>query len=247
MKRVKIVETWEEANDIKAFRFNDSLNFTPGQFVMLWIPNVGEKPFSLADGDLILVKRVGYFTSRLFELEEGDCVWIRGPYGRGFTLKGKRIALIAGGIGIPPLYALVKHYGNYFEKITLVYGAKSKGEFALLDIEDYVDEIVFTTDDGSSGLKGFPTDVLRRKRREFDYVYTCGPEIMMAKILEIMNFKNVQVSAERYMKCGIGVCGSCALGKYLVCRDGPVFYGEELKGTELGRFKRGPDGRTVML
>lgn len=247
MKRVKIAKTWEEASNIKAFRFNDSLNFIPGQFIMLWIPNVGEKPFSLADRDLILVKKVGPFTSKLFELEEGDYVWIRGPYGRGFTPKGKKIALIAGGIGIPPLYALVKHFGNDFEKITLIYGARSKKEFALLDIENYVDEIVFTTDDGSFGLKGFPTDVLRRRREEFDYVYTCGPEIMMAKVLEIMNFENVQVSAERYMKCGIGVCGSCALGKYLVCRDGPVFYGEELKETELGRFKRSPDGRIVML
>ncbi len=247
MKRVKIAETWEEAGNIKAFRFNETLNFIPGQFIMLWIPNVGEKPFSLADKDLILVKKVGPFTSKLFELGEGDYVWIRGPYGRGFTPKGKKIALIAGGIGIPPLYALVKHFGNDFEKITLIYGARSKEEFALLDIENYVDEIVFTTDDGSFGLKGFPTDVLRRRKGEFDYVYTCGPEIMMAKVLEIMNFKNVQVSAERYMKCGIGVCGSCALGKYLVCKDGPVFYGEELKETELGRFKRSPDGRIGML
>ncbi|WP_456398522.1 iron-sulfur cluster-binding protein, partial [Palaeococcus sp. (in: euryarchaeotes)] len=116
-------------------------------------------------------------------------------------------------------------------------------EFAMLDIEKYVDEIVFTTDDGSLGIKGFPTDVLAERKDEFEQVYTCGPEIMMAKVLEIMDFKNVQVSAERYMKCGIGVCGSCALGKYLVCKDGPVFYGEELKETELGKFKRLPDGR----
>lgn len=219
------------------------LNFKPGQFIMAWLPGIGEKPFSLADNDLIVVKNVGPFTSRLFELKEGDYLWIRGPYGRGFEPKGKHIALVAGGIGIPPLYALAKHYREDFEKITLIYGARSKDEFATLDVEKYVDEIVFTTDDGSLGIKGFPTDVLAERKDEFEQVYTCGPEIMMAKVLEIMDFKNVQVSAERYMKCGIGVCGSCALGKYLVCKDGPVFYGEELKETELGKFKRLPDGR----
>ena len=243
MKRVELVEVWEETSGIKAFRFNETLNFKPGQFIMAWLPGIGEKPFSLADNDLIVVKNVGPFTSRLFELKEGDYIWIRGPYGRSFEAKGKHIALVAGGIGIPPLYALAKHHRKNFEKITLIYGARSKDEFATLDVEEYVDEIVFTTDDGSFGVRGFPTDVLKERKEEFEQVYTCGPEIMMAKVLEIVDFKNVQVSAERYMKCGIGVCGACALGKYLVCKDGPVFYGEELKETELGKFRRLPDGR----
>ena len=243
LKRVELIDVWKEAKDIMAFKFDKKLEFKPGQFIMTWLPSAGEKPFSLADNDLIVVKRVGAFTSRLFELKEGDYLWIRGPYGNGFIPKGRNIALIAGGIGIPPLYALAKHYRGSFEEITLIYGARSKNEFAMLDIEKYVDEIVFTTDDGSLGIKGFPTDVLAERKDEFEQVYTCGPEIMMAKVLEIMDFKNVQVSAERYMKCGIGVCGSCALGKYLVCKDGPVFYGEELKETELGKFKRLPDGR----
>ncbi|WP_056934317.1 dihydroorotate dehydrogenase electron transfer subunit [Thermococcus barophilus] len=245
--RVELTEVWEEAKNIKAFRFNRKLNFVPGQFIMVWLPGFGEKPFSLADKDLILVKRVGAFTSKMFELKEGNYIWIRGPYGKGFEPEGENIGVIAGGIGIPPLYALVKHYREHFERITLIYGSKSRDEFALLDIENYVDEIILTTDDGSLGVKGFPTDVLAERKDEFDYVYTCGPEVMMAKVLEIMNFKNVQVSAERYMKCGIGVCGSCALGEYLVCKDGPVFYGEQLKNTELGKFRRLPDGRIARL
>ncbi|AFK21944.1 dihydroorotate dehydrogenase electron transfer subunit [Pyrococcus sp. ST04] len=236
---------WEVAKNIKAFRFSKRLNFTPGQFIMVWIPGKGEKPFSLADKDLIVVKRVGKFTSEMFNLTEGDNIWIRGPYGNGFTEVEGKVALMAGGIGIPPIYALAKH-GKLEEKV-LIYGARTREELALLDIENYVNEVVITTDDGSYGVKGFPTDILRNRKEEFSQVYACGPEIMLAKILEIMNYQRVQISAERYMKCGIGVCGSCALGPYLVCRDGPVFTGEQLKETEFGRFSRLPDGRKVRV
>ncbi|WP_457751479.1 dihydroorotate dehydrogenase electron transfer subunit [Thermococcus sp.] len=227
---VELRETWEVAKDVRAFRLSKGFNFTPGQFVMVWLPGVGEKPFSLAWRDLLVVKRVGLFTSKLFDLEEGERLWIRGPYGRGFERKWKRIALVAGGIGIPPLYALARAWRRNFEEIALIYGAKSRDEVALLDIENYVNESVITTDDGSLGRKGFPTDVLSERKGEFDGVYACGPEAMLKTVLRVMNHQNVQVSAERYMKCGIGVCGSCNLGKYLVCRDGPVFNGFQLKG-----------------
>lgn len=240
-----IKETWEVAKNVRAFRFDEKLDFIPGQFIMLWLPGINEKPFSLADKDLIVVKKVGPFTSKLFKLEEGDYVWIRGPYGNGFKSVEGKVALVAGGIGIPPIYALAK-YGNLEEKV-LIYGARSKEELATLDIENYVDEVVITTDDGSAGIKGFPTDVLARRKVEFSQVYACGPEVMLAKVLEIMNYERTQISAERYMKCGIGICGSCALGPYLVCRDGPVFTGEQLKGTEIGKFSRLPDGRIKSL
>lgn len=230
LERVTLKEVRDVARDVKAFRFNERFEFKAGQFVMVWLPGVGEKPFSLAREDTIVVKRVGPFTGRLFELDEGDHLWIRGPYGRGFEPKGKRIALVGGGIGIPPLYAFAMQYGKRFEKITLIYGARSRDELALMDVGDYVDEIIVTTDDGSAGRKGFPTEVLADMKGEFDTVYACGPEPMLKAVLKVMDYENVQVSAERYMKCGIGVCGSCALGKYLVCRDGPVFDGFQLGG-----------------
>ncbi|GAB6101131.1 dihydroorotate dehydrogenase electron transfer subunit [Thermococcus atlanticus] len=230
LRRVRIVDVRDAAKDVKAFHFDDALEFVPGQFIMVWLPGVGEKPFSLADGGMIAVKRVGPFTSRLFELEEGDYLWIRGPYGNGFRPRGERIALVAGGIGIPPLYALAKLWRDKFRKITLIYGARTEEELALLDVGRYVDEVIITTDDGSSGKKGFPTDVLKEMREEFDQVYACGPEAMLKAVLGVMEYRNVQISAERYMRCGIGVCGSCALGRYLVCRDGPVFDGRIVSG-----------------
>ncbi len=230
LRRIRVKNTKPVADGVKVFHFEERLEFTPGQFIMVWLPGIGEKPFSLAGEDMIMVKKVGPFTSNLFDIKAGDYVWIRGPYGKGFKPKGKKIALIAGGIGIPPLYALVKLWGDRFGEVTLIYGARSERELALIDVERYVDEIIITTDDGSAGRKGFPTDVLADMKEEFDQVYACGPEAMLKSILKVMEYKNVQISAERYMRCGIGVCGSCALGKYLVCRDGPVFDGKELKG-----------------
>ena len=117
-----------------------------------------------------------------------------------------------------------------FKKITLIYGAKSEREVVLLDVDEYADEVVITTDDGSLGRRGYPTEVLAERKEDFDWVYACGPEPMLKTVLRVMEYRNVQVSAERYMKCGIGVCGSCSLGKYLVCRDGPVFDGFQLRG-----------------
>lgn len=227
---VEVVETWEVAKDVKAFRFSEKFDFTPGQFVMTWLPGVGEKPFSLAQRDLIVVKKVGPFTGALFRLKEGDRLWIRGPYGHGFERKGRKIALAGGGIGIPPLYAIATSWRKFFESISLFYGARSREEIVLIDIENYVDELILFTDDGSAGKKGFPTEALAERKGEFGQVYACGPEPMLKAVLKVMNHKNVQISAERYMKCGIGVCGSCNLGKYLVCRDGPVFEGEKLTG-----------------
>ncbi|WP_048150134.1 dihydroorotate dehydrogenase electron transfer subunit [Palaeococcus ferrophilus] len=231
LRRVELLETWEVAKDVKAFRFDEKLEFRAGQFIMAWLPGVGEKPFSLAWEDFIVVKRVGSFTTKLFELGEGDYLWIRGPYGRGFDPRGERLALVGGGIGIPPLYAFARQNKGKFEHLTLIYGARSREELALMDVENYVDEVVITTDDGSAGREGFPTEVLAEEKGKFDQVYACGPEAMLKAVLKVMDYKNVQISAERYMKCGIGVCGSCNLGKYLVCRDGPVFDGELLRGT----------------
>jgi len=118
LSRVELDEVWKEAKDIKAFRFNRKLDFVPGQFIMVWLPGVGEKPFSLADKDLILMKRVGMFTSKLFELKEGDYVWIRGPYGRGFEPRGKKVGLIAGGIGFPHYVLMQSITGNTSRKLS---------------------------------------------------------------------------------------------------------------------------------
>ncbi len=228
-RRFFIKAAWNLTGNVRAIELESGMEFQPGQFVMVWLPRVGEKPFSLAWNNLLVVKRVGRFTSKLFELKEGDPLWIRGPYGSGFFVRGSSAMMVAGGIGIPPIYALIRKSRKRLRRIVLVYGARSDSDIVLLDAPSYADELRIATEDGSLGVKGVVTDLMN-DYSEFDQVYACGPEGMIKAVLEKTEYKNVQVSVERFMKCGIGVCGSCALGKYLVCRDGPVFRGEDLKG-----------------
>ncbi|WP_456367536.1 dihydroorotate dehydrogenase electron transfer subunit [Thermococcus sp.] len=221
---MEIEEILEVTENVRAFRFSENIDFTPGQFIMIWLPGVGEKPFSLAWKNMVMIKRVGPFTSKLFELKPGDRLWIRGPYGHGFQKKGNKIILIGGDMGIPPLYALARLWD--FEDVTLLYWAENDGEIPLMDIENYVDNVVVKIPRDS---RDFYT-VLRETRGKFDHAYASGPETMLKAVLKAWEYRKVQVTMERYIKCGIGICGSCNLGKYLVCRDGPVFDGEKLLG-----------------
>ena len=108
-------------------------------------------------------------------------------------------------------------------------------------------EIIPVTEDGSYGEKGYVTDVLEKllEENKYDAIYTCGPELMMHKVVKLANEKGifVQASLERMMKCGVGICGSCCVGQDLACRDGTVFDGEYLaKSSEFGHFQRTKSG-----
>jgi dihydroorotate dehydrogenase electron transfer subunit len=114
--------------------------------------------------------------------------------------------------------------------------------------------IEVTTDDGSEGFFGFTTQrmeqLIQDKDQQFDLVITCGPEVMMKKVVELAVKAQipVQASLERYMKCGIGICDACAINGYQVCRDGPVFNGEHLaKLEEFGKHQRDVCGRTINI
>ena len=115
----------------------------------------------------------------------------------------------------------------------------------LLEKNDH--EIIAVTEDGSYGEKGYVTDVLEKLLEEntYDAIYTCGPELMMYKTVQMANKKGifVQASLERMMKCGVGICGSCCVNDDLACRDGTVFDGENLsKKSEFGHFHRTKSG-----
>jgi dihydroorotate dehydrogenase electron transfer subunit len=109
-----------------------------------------------------------------------------------------------------------------------------------------------STDDGSFGYHGFASDLAKKilEKERFDQIITCGPEKMMKKILELgLEYKiPVQASLERHMKCGIGICDSCAIDGWHVCKDGPVFDNKKLgKMKDFGRFKRDASGRRVRI
>ncbi len=222
---------------------------SPGQFLMLWLPGFDEKPYSLAGAlpATISAGERGPFSKKLCSLKAGDKIWLRGPYGRGFELKGKSILLVGGGYGFAPLRYLADEAKKKKIAATAVCGARSRG----LLMKPAGCKTLFTTDDGSAGIKGNVISGMKSAfaAQKFDTVYTCGPEKMMGAVAREAkaNKADCQLLLERYMKCGIGVCGHCACGDRLVCYDGPRFGLEILDNPEFEKFWRDRAGKKVQL
>ncbi len=253
-KVVKIIETKKETLDIKTTKFEYSEDINPGQFFMVWIPNVDEIPMSASYiGNKIkgiTFKRVGDATSALFKLKTGDKIGIRGPYGNGFKIQGKNILFVAGGTGIAMIAPSVESAIKKGIKTTVLIGVKNKDELFFENrIKKYGAKLLISTDDGSKGYEGFVSDLAEEiiSNNKFDQILTCGPELMMKKLFDISQNIYFQASLERYIKCGFGICGQCCVGKGLrVCKEGPVFDGKTLKKIEdFGIFKRDASGKKV--
>ncbi len=262
MIRVSKVES--ETPQVNTFFLESSkinINAEPGQFIMAWVPGVDEIPLSVSEVEpafAITVKKVGDATKALYSLKKGDRVGIRGPYGHPFSLKGKYILIVGGGIGMAPLLFLTRELRNKKKNITIINGAKTESDIVFLSKLQQLSaegiECIFTTDDGSFGEQGFATTVAAQKLKErsFDYVYTCGPEAMMWELFKTTeNLKiPLEASLERFMKCGLGICGSCCLDPlgYRVCVEGPVFSSDLLrKISDFGKYERTPDGKKVKI
>jgi len=225
-----LVRVDREADEFVTLWFEGDLKFVPGQFVMVWLPRIDEKPFAVSwqkDGRFAVTARSrGPFTQRLMDLKPGDTVGVRGPYGRGFEAR-EPLVIVTGGVGI----ATVAPLKDRFPSARMIYGARTADE---LIWRTRFPDMTVCTDDGSEGFHGFPTDVLRDvlEDKRGALVCTCGPEPMMKAALAICDEMGVayQGSLERYMKCGFGVCAQCCCDDRLVCLDGPVFPAEELRG-----------------
>ena len=256
---VEITKIKNEAKNIKSFYLDVQLNSQPGQFVMLWIPRMDEKPFSIGAENNSRIKltiaKLGEFTTKLFEYKVGDKIGVRGPYGKPFTIKGKHIALVGGGYGSAPLTFLAKQAREKKIKSELIIGARNK-ELLLYVDDEYPNEIKrhYCTDDGSFGFKGFTTQKLKDllNNNNIDMVYTVGPELMMKKVVEICDeFKiDCQLSLERYMKCGFGICAVCCVDPLGIrmCVEGPCIDKKLVKQiTEFGEYYRDASGKKVYL
>ncbi len=255
----EIDEIVEEARDIRSFWFRGSPDAKPGQFVMAWIPAVGQKPFGISYQEkgrfAVTVSKVGPFTKALFGKRPGDAVGVQGPYGRPFSGNGKRVALVGGGYGTAPIGFLAEEMARAGREVHFIAGAATGDLLMFRDrFKGGSVDAVFSTDDGSFGHHGFCTDCLDDllSKARIDRVYCCGPERMMTKAAEICRARGVdgEFSLERYLKCGFGVCGSCCLDGtgWRVCKEGPVFTLEELgKVSEFGKHKRDASGRRVKL
>ncbi|QQR83869.1 dihydroorotate dehydrogenase electron transfer subunit [Candidatus Peregrinibacteria bacterium] len=254
---LKVDQIIEDSDMFRTYVFKHNLRAKPGQFVMVWLPGVDEVPMSIgwqdADGFEVGIAKAGDCTTAIFEqIKPGDRLGIRGPYGTAFSLKEeyKKIIVIGGGYGTPPLLSLSQKAIEKGVEVIAILGARNEKylvyeeKFKKLGCKTLV-----STDDGSKGHKGYSTDVLEQVLNEeaADCVYTCGPEKMMVKVAEMAQVKGMdcEVSLERYMKCGFGICGQCCMDNtgIRICKDGPVLRGESaLAHPEFGKYTRTASG-----
>jgi dihydroorotate dehydrogenase electron transfer subunit len=249
---VKITSVRKESADTKTLEFKMSGKATAGQFVMVWIPGVDEIPMSLSSVDdtkSITVKAIGDATKALHDVRKGGYLGVRGPYGSGFKTKKKdRILAVGGGVGIAALMPLIRETGA-----DTVIGARNKKEVIMEEeVKKYSRNVWASTDDGSYGYHGNAVQLMKEKLavKKYDIVVACGPEVMLyyahKECVELG--VECQMSLERYMKCGAGLCGSCVIDGMRICEDGPVFDGKQIsKLKEFGKIKRDPSGAKVKL
>jgi dihydroorotate dehydrogenase electron transfer subunit len=253
---VRISRIVDEAKDIKSFYFEYEMDAKPGQFFLIWLPGVDEKPFGISYQEKgmfgAIICKVGKFTEDLFRKKPGDMVGIRGPYGTSFTIKGKEIALVAGGYGIAPLSFLADEAMKKGINVHFISGAKTKESLVFCRKNERSCKYMYSTDDGTYGEKGFSTHVLEKLLAEhhIDRVYAVGPERMMHKVVELTDKYSIpcEISLERYMKCGIGICGQCCVDDLGIrmCQEGPVIDKALAKKIiEFGKYKRDATGKKV--
>ena len=242
---VKIESITKHSPEIKSFMIRNSRiadSYKPGMFVILWLPDIDFLPMSISNihEDLIeiTVKKIGEGTSRLFELVEGDSIGIRGPFGNSFNYEdSKNILVVGGGMGIAALITLIETLKQNKANVQVAIGAKDEDSLIFAErLLGLIPNTMCTTEDGSIGKKCVVTDPVEDliNKENFDLIVTCGPEVMMKKVLELAESKNIEIQAslERKMKCGLGICGSCCIGvnnNITVCKDGPVFNSDQLK------------------
>jgi len=247
---VAITRIISENPSIKTFILDDAIpNATPGQFVMLWLPGIDEKPFAIVARDplAITVAAVGPFSRALHALGVGDRVGWRGPFGHGFdtNLKGN-VLCMGGGYGVAALYFAASELRTQSTELTVAVGGRTTQDLIFEDrLRELGVKVELATEDGSRGTRGLVTDAAKDAFTRAEHVLACGPEAMLVAIMRLALGRNVpaQLSVERYVKCGFGICGQCTISGKLVCMDGPVLTAEELSHLpEFGRVHRDASG-----
>ena len=261
----EILSIRAETADTKTFtlKFVDderqrNFGFTPGQFIVISIPGVGEAMFSISSSTSnrenfsTTIRRVGRVTGKLHTYEVGDKILVGGPYGSGWPigqLEGKDVLIVTGGVGLPsprPVITYIDEHRDDFGFLEVVYGTRTPAESifaweqeAWRKIRDT--RLALTVDSVPEGVTwnhsvGVVTtlfkDMATKPRNSVALI--CGPETMMHfTVLELMkrgfHEDQLYLSLERRMHCGIAQCGHCQLGPKFVCKDGPVFRYSDIK------------------
>ncbi|MFH1825696.1 MAG: FAD/NAD(P)-binding protein [bacterium] len=257
--KAKIEKVITETPNIKTFvlRPEEPLNFLAGQFMQVTVPGVGECPFTPSSDQNITetleftIMKTGEVTGRMHSLKAGDVLGVRGPYGQPYPIKdfyGKEVYIVGGGCGLAPLRALLFalfHEVKNLKKIEARLGCKTPADISYRRAieKDWKTKektrIVTTVDQGDDTWKGnvgVVTTIIKDGDVDINnaVAVVVGPPIMMkfatVELLKLgFESKDIYLSMEKNMSCGIGKCFHCNLGKYFACKDGPVFTWEQIK------------------
>jgi NAD(P)H-flavin reductase len=257
-----IEEIKDEIRDVKTFymsldnkEIDRNFKIKSGQFIMCTVFGAGEFAVSLPpspenDRFHLTVRKVGSVTNALHDLNVGDKVGIRGPFGNGFPfeeIKGKNIVYVAGGIGLIPLRSSIVHvlqHKQEFGRVIVLHGARTPDDLmykenlkewqAFPGFETYITVDVGTP--GWSGEVGFVHTLFDKVNLPIEntVAFVCGPPVMFNTVIGELMKRGLRddciiSTLERHMKCGIGKCQHCAIGRTLVCTDGPVYTYRQIK------------------
>jgi dihydroorotate dehydrogenase electron transfer subunit len=233
--------------------FESDMKALPGQFLMLTDYEEGERPFSIADAGgsrlALTIKKMGPFSKRICSKKEGDYLSLRGPFGNPFTPRAGTALLVGGGAGIAPLYLLAREILALGGRVIVVNGARAAGDLLLGEWFRKLDaDYRETAEDTGEKLTSVQLSARVLEKEKITCVYAAGPELMMAALKNILPDIPYEFSFERYMKCGVGICGSCACDPtgIRVCVEGPVLSREQIeKLTDFGVYKRDATGARV--
>jgi len=256
--RAMVEQVIDESPLIKSFVLIPEVEFSfkTGEFIELTVDGYGEAPFTPSSSPLekhkleVTVMKAGYVTEKIHALKKGDWVGIRGPFGRGYPLEkfyGQEVVILGGGCGFAPirslLFNLIAEKEN-FKKVILCYGAKTPEDCIYKPFVDQLRKVekfeVYRSVDKANETWNEKVGVVTRLLDDIridvknSVAIVCGPPVMMKygtlKLLE-MGYPDQQIylSMEKNMSCGLGKCGHCMMGKYYVCKDGPVFTYDEIK------------------
>jgi len=221
----KVKKVVRHNEKVSTLYFDLKIPSYPGQFVMLYLPGYEEIPLSLSSPNSVTVKAVGETTQALVEAHEGLSIGLRGAFGNPFSPSDKAL-IIAGGIGIAPMRYLYEFLKRCGAEVRMIYGEKSKD--GLIWLSEF-EELTITTEDGTAGIKGTVLEAAKKENlSKYSRIYACGGWEMLKALYKFLKkadvLRKAEFSLERYMRCGIGVCGSCVIENGMrVCTDGPVF------------------------
>lgn len=254
----ELIEVIDESPLIKTFILvpEEKFSFATGQFIEVTLDGIGEAPFTPSSSPLqtdrleITVMKTGYVTDQMHQMKPGEIMGIRGPFGRGYPVEkfyNKEVLILGGGCGFAPIRSLLYNLiaiSDKLRKVTLCYGSKTPEDCIY---KPYIQELrdtpkfeVLRSVDQSNGnwteRVGVVTVLLDDVKMDIknSLAVVCGPPIMMKfgtmKLLE-MGYRDDEIflSMEKNMSCGLGKCGHCMMGEFLVCKDGPVFTYKEIK------------------